>query len=1125
MKKTILFAFVTFCITLKIAANDVRTFYFDYNKIREESCVVLGKEYKNFTYEGLPQYTQQNKPSIPVQYIRLSVPYNAVDFKILVESEDSREFGVVGEDIYINPENNEKPLGNFDYCKNYPEVQAEIVGQGFYAGQHKILTIALYPICINGFSNKITFYPSIRYNISYSVIQDFDSQNLNPIITSSNTKSVEFDASILLNPEDVEANASPNFLINPFSVDRNEEYEYVIITSSKYSEQARRLAAWKRIKGYSTNFYYIENILSDQNYINGDRHSCISDDAGKLRAFLENLYINCNTRYVLLAGEDIPFRYGKSDCMNVDHQVMPSDLYYSDLNSNWDTNNNGIYGEPKDMIDYNGELYVGRLPVKKASEFDCYIDKLKIYEYNPGNGDASYLGKSFMSRQYGNIITWGYFYNAQVSEYYKLFGKQNIFDYTDNGVDWPTGADVVNFLKTHPVGCHNFIGHGSPAGVAVQTVDANNKVYHSLLAMEGKNFYAVPEIGNGLNNINLKHYPAWSYSISCTTMPFDIFKQYNVSKNFGASYVLGDNYGGVAFIGNTRDSWFPAVKDLFISFFSELNKKKTDNNYTDYVTAGYMTNFIRCAYPKYHHENLIRNLLGDPLVNLWLGEPSILSYEEHSNGKYDRFEYVPNGLNKEKYILSSVLLDDLHFASREIINKEDLDTVSWFNNRTYTLYEKNTLPLILPTRIQNFSTSVDGKSFIVGNDIFCGRLVNPFREEGLVTFSNGSNVNIEAIGKVMMNSGTVFDSNSFVHIVADKEVSFNGDVTLKKNSIVIINSSDTVFFKGTIVEPYACLSVNAKKVVIYDDVDFSDKASINFYSEPEIRSTKRNGKAQNSYLPLVIDGRTWWYTSCHIDESTGQRVRALAGIRIGESEVIDGVSWNKLVCDKYAESMDSGESWQLVDSLFEMGYIRETDKKVYLRISIPVSDTFPLGMMQTLNTWLTEINKYEREGRAIIKIYDFNVGQGDEFNYGFEDFSYLIRVASEEDIKNSGSIFHKYSAEILRNPYGYPVNNEWYEYVEVIGRENGVFFMPIHSYSPSEIGWNLPTLCYVTDSDGSVIYEGDGGCKLWELDSLDEFKVESPVEYYNLQGMPIASPGKGLYIMRQNSKSSMIFIK
>ena len=54
-----------------------------------------------------------------------------------------------------------------------------------------------------------------------------------------------------------------------------------------------------------------------------------------------------------------------------------------------------------------------------------------------------------------------------------------------------------------------------------------------------------------------------------------------------------------------------------------------------------------------------------------------------------------------------------------------------------------------------------------------------------------------------------------------------------------------------------------------------------------------------------------------------------------------------------------------------------------------------------------------------------------------------------------------------------------------------------------------------------LFYKGDNGSGVANIAIDDE---NAPVEYYNLQGIRVANPDKGLYIVRQGNKTSKVIL-
>jgi hypothetical protein len=166
---------------------------------------------------------------------------------------------------------------------------------------------------------------------------------------------------------------------------KNESIVYAILCPTSLNPSAEPLADWKTRKGVPAKIYNIDGvdgIYAD--YPNGD-------NATKIHDFLTSLHENnSNLQWVLIIGDEdlIPSRsvfVNASRFYGLDNYYY-SDHYYAGLNNSWDQDNDGIYGEQKGDVDWEADLYVGRLPVNNESEANIAINKILTYERSPEMG-------------------------------------------------------------------------------------------------------------------------------------------------------------------------------------------------------------------------------------------------------------------------------------------------------------------------------------------------------------------------------------------------------------------------------------------------------------------------------------------------------------------------------------------------------------------------------------------------------------------------------------------------------------------------------------------------------------------------------------------------------------------
>lgn len=191
--------------------------------------------------------------------------------------------------------------------------------------------------------------------------------------------------------------------------------EYIIITNNKdingdlieiYNEKTmidvfQEMADWKTQQGIPAILVSIDTI--NEQYLGSDLQE-------KIRNFLLDVYFEYGSMYVLLGGDVniIPER--------MLNDGYPSDMYYSAVGFNFDTNFNGLFGDNSDSKPYNipSNFYIARAPVENVKEAEIFLQKTIQYEEM---GNMSYSERGYIN----NLVTMDYHTNsAAIME--KYFG-------------------------------------------------------------------------------------------------------------------------------------------------------------------------------------------------------------------------------------------------------------------------------------------------------------------------------------------------------------------------------------------------------------------------------------------------------------------------------------------------------------------------------------------------------------------------------------------------------------------------------------------------------------------------------------------------------------------------------
>uniref|UniRef100_A0A7C3YS69 T9SS type A sorting domain-containing protein n=1 Tax=candidate division WOR-3 bacterium TaxID=2052148 RepID=A0A7C3YS69_UNCW3 len=380
--------------------------------------------------------------------------------------------------------------------------------------------------------------------------------------------------------------------------ERKEEYgnmEYLIITSPPLDTVFARLADWKTKKGVPSKIRTVSWI--EANYPGRDR-------AEKIRNYLKTLP-DSGTKWVLLGGDTdiIPCRYAYAMTCSANihprEDFLPSDLYYSDLDGNWNFDGDTIFGEVEDSIDLYPDLFVGRAPVRTVSEAQGFVNKVLTYEKNP---PADYLT---------NVL-----FFAEV-----LWSSP----YTDGGVhkdkmERESFSSDFNITKLY-----QRLGNLSRSSVMSAIRNGQNLLNH-----DGHGWIDVMSTGGTtLRNAdmdtitNLNCYGVL-YSIGCWTTAYD----YDC---IAEHYVKNSRGGGIGFIGNSSYGWGSpgnpgfGYSDKFDNrFFSELLKNgRRLGEALAYAKIHYIPFSRQKNVYRWHQYQV--NLLGDPEISVWTKRPCSLT--------------------------------------------------------------------------------------------------------------------------------------------------------------------------------------------------------------------------------------------------------------------------------------------------------------------------------------------------------------------------------------------------------------------------------------------------------------------------------------------------------------------
>jgi len=569
-------------------------------------------------------------PDLPIRMIHLLLPQGSevtgvsvVDlertilpggYSILPVQPDVRTDGSSGEKR-VSPD-----PSVYDSDAPYPSQLAEIVGDGHLGGNH-VISLALSPLQYLPESQTLILHTDLKIRVELGSSKEV------AISSQANRRSVraqELHEKILTrfvdNREEV-----PDCMSAPGGVSRSGADsgdsgfpEYLVITSPGLRSAFSPLVSWKTKKGIEASVVSIDSILWS--------HSG-RDDAEKLRNFLIEAYQN-GTNWVLLGGDEdvVPIRYAypsntSTTPLVTDQQIC--DLYFSDVDGEWDSDDDDIWGEPnQDSPDLYPDLFVGRVPCDNAGEASAFVEKLLAYEQNPGDGDTDYLTRALWTSS-DQMKDWDG--GAGQESILSQFIPSHFYQDLTNLAESPTG-DAPNPIGPGGEACVEtmnqgwgiigVLAHGKSTGYVAKSHLTNGSPKSWVLTLPGLND------GQGhMPNLQNQSKYGIMYSISCSQSAIDVDKYPYLGgePSMGAFYPLASQKGGVAFLGYSRWGWVSVSQRLFEEFLQNLFAGEPGSH------IGVAEALSRCAYPGYRDIDYGHNLFGDPEMPVWTNTPATLT--------------------------------------------------------------------------------------------------------------------------------------------------------------------------------------------------------------------------------------------------------------------------------------------------------------------------------------------------------------------------------------------------------------------------------------------------------------------------------------------------------------------
>lgn len=496
----------------------------------------------------------------------------------------------------------------------YPGILAECVEMGFFDGANKIAKIAVYPLQYSPANERLVLYTSITVNLQFTSSSD------DPVYPEvRNGWAIELYQNALeamvINPEDIDTYGSmpeeDNTLF--YQQDNLYWYPFTVITSESKASYYNNFVEWQRMKGIYAGIVTTEDIYAEYT---GDLISGIYDNPGKIRQYLADGWEHYGVVYALLGGDETicPPRKAWHSAEDI-----PADVYFTDFNGDWDVQHPGYYGEQGfDDVDFDPEIFVGRLTASTSQHVTNWRNKLKDYEILPGSRDHlmnmlwTQADQLQQQQQVQNFITNTSWFQGTGITYDIMEEEPYYYSSPPTG---PTGEDVIDQINSEDYGMISHYNHGWYNSASMMTNGINGGNHKEIYSCNDYD----PLWGNSSyeNMTNEDDVFPILYSISCSGGFYDSPSDIPLSEGF----TVDNSHGGPAAVCNSRNglvfsSVYHQVYFLQNIYVNGINGIGLAFGTAKYATANY---YVKMSI----------TLFGSPSMYVWNTEPQEFTSIDH----------------------------------------------------------------------------------------------------------------------------------------------------------------------------------------------------------------------------------------------------------------------------------------------------------------------------------------------------------------------------------------------------------------------------------------------------------------------------------------------------------------
>jgi hypothetical protein len=365
----------------------------------------------------------------------------------------------------------------------------------------------------------------------------------------------------------------------------------------------------------------------------------------RIRNYIIQEYQTNSIEYVLLGGDVSKIGARGFYCYVVsgsgyEDDGIPSDLYYSALDGNFDEDGDGIFGEAlQDSVDLLPEVAIGRFPVETADELELLVNKTIQYQKYPIISDMNkvvLLGENLLDTP----LTMGQDYLAL------LIDNHNDNGYTTSGI--PSATNFIDTIYDQWNIAGGFPSYEWDMPELTTAINAGSSfIYHvghsaELYMMRMSDMELDNTTFSSLNGTDHSYGLLYSHGCMCGSFDWDdcIAELSLLLENYLVACVVNSRYGWFN-EGQTEGPSQHLNREFVNAIYNPSIKERRIGQafmMSKIATAPWVDlagEFEFGAQRWVHYDN---NLLGDPALRMWIDAIEV-GIEASQNSE---IEFYPN---------------------------------------------------------------------------------------------------------------------------------------------------------------------------------------------------------------------------------------------------------------------------------------------------------------------------------------------------------------------------------------------------------------------------------------------------------------------------------------------------